>query len=392
MAESKSLLPVEISVEELIQLQKKTPQIIFIDVRNERPLHERSGELGERALHIPFSDLLTQSFDLDQDASIVVYCQSGEQGVHATLYLRSLGFSHVQNLKGGLQSWHQRETGKIKSLRDLRSFLFVPLSERRPLTSRAYKRATATAHALILDLEDSVTARDKVAARGLLAEAVDYFAQINPHILVRVNSDANLQADLRAVAATRALAVVLPKVDRLDQLLQARAFLRELQSLTTVIPLFETARGILNCQTIVNGLPELECVFFGSEDLAAQLRVTDPTPQNMLYAAQHLLLVCAAENISVVGAVGAFSAFHLKHRLEFAKIVELSKQIGFSGSFAIHPHQVTTINEIFSGPSERARLQAIVDQSSDRQAVFSYDGRLYGPPMIKRYKQILNGL
>jgi citrate lyase subunit beta/citryl-CoA lyase len=85
-----------------------------------------------------------------------------------------------------------------------RSYLFVPADSERKMK----KAAEVAADALILDLEDSVSANARPAAREL---ARDYLAN-KDNIWVRINpiDTADAAADLGAVMASGPTGFVLP--------------------------------------------------------------------------------------------------------------------------------------------------------------------------------------
>ena len=59
----------------------------------------------ENAVHIPIEEIELRTEELTSDAEIVVYCHQGVRSAAVAEYLRSLGFSDVKNLAGGLDAW-----------------------------------------------------------------------------------------------------------------------------------------------------------------------------------------------------------------------------------------------------------------------------------------------
>ena len=57
------------------------------------------------AVHIPIEELELRVEELRPDDDIVVYCHQGVRSAAVADYLRSLGFTSVRNLTGGLDSW-----------------------------------------------------------------------------------------------------------------------------------------------------------------------------------------------------------------------------------------------------------------------------------------------
>ena len=59
----------------------------------------------ENAVHIPIEEIELRTEELNPGAEIVVYCHQGVRSAAVAEYLRSLGFTDVKNLAGGLDSW-----------------------------------------------------------------------------------------------------------------------------------------------------------------------------------------------------------------------------------------------------------------------------------------------
>ncbi|HEY0193189.1 MAG TPA: ThiF family adenylyltransferase [Kofleriaceae bacterium] len=96
----------ELSVHGLKDRQRESHAFFLLDVR-ERVEHEL-GNLG--GAWIPVDQLADQAnlLPADRDHPIVVYCRSGGRSARACAVLDQLGYSHVENLKGGALAW-QRE-------------------------------------------------------------------------------------------------------------------------------------------------------------------------------------------------------------------------------------------------------------------------------------------
>ena len=59
------------------------------------------------ARHAPLARLSEYAADLDRDASIVVYCQSGARATVAASALRRMGFRRVATLRGGYEAFER---------------------------------------------------------------------------------------------------------------------------------------------------------------------------------------------------------------------------------------------------------------------------------------------
>lgn len=93
----------EVTVEELIALQKEPEKLLVLDVREPSEYDEDNmqGKL------IPLGQLPDRIAELDPEQMIVVHCKSGGRSARAVAYLSSMGFKKVKNLKGGITAWRQ---------------------------------------------------------------------------------------------------------------------------------------------------------------------------------------------------------------------------------------------------------------------------------------------
>ena len=57
------------------------------------------------AVHIPIEEIELRVEELNREEPIVVYCHAGVRSAAVAEYLRSLGFTDVRNLAGGLDLW-----------------------------------------------------------------------------------------------------------------------------------------------------------------------------------------------------------------------------------------------------------------------------------------------
>ena len=87
----------------IMQMEEIKP--LILDVRTQ----EEWDNLGyiEGAELLPVTELSSSLDKLPQnlDDPIIIYCASGNRGNFALLYLKSLGYTNVQNLRGGYKAW-----------------------------------------------------------------------------------------------------------------------------------------------------------------------------------------------------------------------------------------------------------------------------------------------
>src|SRR5689334_10526431 len=140
-------------------------------------------------------------------------------------------------------------------MRPYRSMLFVPGHK----ASWADKGVASGADAIILDLEDSVPAADKAAARDTVRETIGRLGseQTRPDVWVRPNSldSGLLGADVEKVMVPGLAGLFLPKVFTAEEIVRIDAVVshieeREGLALGTVglIVSFETAVSMAHCE------------------------------------------------------------------------------------------------------------------------------------------------
>ncbi|MCM2371692.1 rhodanese-like domain-containing protein [Aporhodopirellula aestuarii] len=100
-------LPIEVSVTDVEALQKSGDEFILLDVREP---HEYETARIEGSRLLPMSELRTRLNELEphKNDHIVVQCHHGGRSMQVTQALRSIGFTRVQNMAGGIDQWSQK--------------------------------------------------------------------------------------------------------------------------------------------------------------------------------------------------------------------------------------------------------------------------------------------
>ena len=275
----------------------------------------------------------------------------------------------------------------------LRSLLFVPGD--RP--ERIEKALRCGADAVILDLEDSVAAERKPAARDAVATVLARSGR-TATIFVRINplDDGLAGLDLDALSGARPDGIVLPKAEGarsladLDAMLSARG-----DSTARILPIAtETPAAIFRLGEYAGVTPRLVGLTWGAEDLPAAVgastaREPDGSYTHPYQLARSLtLFAAAAAGVAPIETV--FPAFRDTDAL--AAYAALAARDGFTGMMAIHPAQVAVIHAAFT-PSEAAvaQAQAIVDAFAASPAVgaLSLGGRMIDMPHLKQARRVL---
>lgn len=276
-----------------------------------------------------------------------------------------------------------------------RSMLFVPAHVEKFVAS-AHTRG---ADAYILDLEDSVPQAQKAAARATLSTAGNTASQSGADILVRINAEAALVADdLRDAIRPFVRALMLPKVESSDHVRTIDARISELERQhgmppghTLLIAQIEHVRALPHLDQIATSSPRLLGMILGSEDFSVSAGM-EPTPETLYGPNQQLVFACRRAGILPFGFPGSITAF--RDLDAFRQLIRRAREMGFVGSYAIHPNQVTVMNDLFVPPVEQvehARELIAANQAAQQQGrgAFEFRGSMVDPPVVARAEEIL---
>lgn len=259
---------------------------------------------------------------------------------------------------------------------------------------RLAKAVGLAADSLIFDLEDAVPPARKVEARVVVAQALTELSFGRRERAVRLNAigSADFIADMAALPWARIDAVMLPKVERpqdlqqLDAALDAAAPGRDI----AVIATLETPRGILNALQIADASPRLAAFFLGPGDYTMQTggRIT---PRVLEFPRQ--MLVAAA------GAVGA-QALDAPYLADLRDVVatrhdaEAARELGFSGKVVFHPDQIAPVNDAFTPSTEEVakakRYIAAFQEAAAKGENLAYvDGTFIAMDLVPNMERIV---
>jgi len=278
-----------------------------------------------------------------------------------------------------------------------RSILIVPTNVPR-FVEKAHLR---DADAVMLDLEDSIPAAEKTAARGMLADAVGKVGRGGADVLVRINKPYDLaMADVDAAVQPGVAAVAFPKTEspREVALLDAAIGRREaalgmpLGALRLVV-MIETARALRNVDEILAATDRIVGVDVGAEDFTRDLDV-EPTPSGheLLFARQAVVAAARRAGVQAQGMATTLANYTDLEALRDS--IRRAREMGFRGAGCIHPAQVAPLNEGFSPPPERVararRVLEVYDEAlAQGRASASLDGEMVDVPVAERARAIV---
>ena len=93
----------QITVQELKAKQERGDNFFLLDVRE--PHEVPIASLGAPLIPVGSLEARLNEIPVAKDAEIVVHCRSGARSQKAALILKNAGFTHVENLAGGILDW-----------------------------------------------------------------------------------------------------------------------------------------------------------------------------------------------------------------------------------------------------------------------------------------------
>lgn len=276
-----------------------------------------------------------------------------------------------------------------------RSLLFVPAHVPR-FVETAHERG---ADGVILDLEDSVPQDQKGEARRELPECVVKVGRKGASVLVRVNRGLRaLAADLDAAVIAGVDALVLPKTDSAEWVLEIANAVSELERERSLAPgrirflaQIETPNALQRLAAIASAHPRMVAMALGPEDFSAAV---GGAPEFDLLLAPNLSVLFAARAAGLLplGFIGSIGEFSDTHKLREAAVH--ARRLGFAGALAIHPTQVAIFNEAFSPSAQELEwahkvVAAKNDAATRGLSAFSLNGKMIDPPVVQRAHEIL---
>ncbi|WP_070009723.1 HpcH/HpaI aldolase/citrate lyase family protein [Streptomyces abyssalis] len=301
-----------------------------------------------------------------------------------------------------------------------RTLLFVPGD--RP--DRIRKALASGADSVAVDFEDAVGEGSKDAARTLTAEALTGLVPLEsggaggpgeavpppragrPGVHIRVNAleTPEAEADLAAVSSligkVRLDGLIVPKARSAAQLTALEEMLTAAEAaagvphgLLSLLPVVESAAGVLEAGAVAAAGLRVRMLVFGTLDLAAELGV-HPTAdgRELLHARSQVVLAARA-----AGLPGPLDGPHaaLDDEEGLLRSSRAARELGFTGRVVLHPRQVRPVREAFA-PTERElgrarEVLAAYKEAAGRGlgAVRLSDGTFIDRPVVTRAEALL---
>lgn len=277
------------------------------------------------------------------------------------------------------------------SVRARRSVLYIPGAN-----ARAIEKARGLpVDGIILDLEDAVAPDAKAGAREQVARQLAAGGFGRRERVVRINGLETPwgEADLEMAARSGADAVLLPKVESVEQVLAVVSRLEAAGApeVMQVWCMMETPRGILHAEAIAGASTRIGCLVLGTSDLTSDLRARHTADRLPLLASLSWCLLAARAH-----GLDALDGVHLDlgDDAGFLRACQQGVELGFDGKTLIHPRQVEAANGMFGPTPEavahaRAVIAAFDEALEQGRGVAVLDGRLIENLHVRSARRIL---
>jgi citrate lyase subunit beta/citryl-CoA lyase len=261
------------------------------------------------------------------------------------------------------------------------------------------KAHTRGADCIQLDLEDSVPASEKGAARKLVAAAAKRVRRGGADVVVRINSprglaeadlDSSIDENVDGIAVTKAQSP--DHVRRIDELISRLETQRGMRvGRTRLIAMIETPGAFFQMPAIAQASERLAAMNIGGEDFALETGM-EPTEETLLMPKQQMIFAARSAGIMPLGFIASVAGFGDWEA--FGRMVRRSRQFGFMGAGCIHPGQVPIVNREYSpSADEVAYARRIVEENAQHEAAgrasWSLDGKMIDVPVVVRAQRLL---
>lgn len=267
-----------------------------------------------------------------------------------------------------------------------RSFLYVPGD--RP--DRVSKALSSTAHAVIVDLEDSVTDQRRGEARRVVAE-LDRSAALaemdTRQLWVRIGAGQQGRLDLDAALSCPSIdGLVLAKCDSTAWMDQVASIV---EPHVLLAPLIESALGLRDVHAIA-AHPRTHRLHLGEIDMVADLGGHPPGADLLVQHARIAVVVASAAQGIAPPVGGVHVAIDDLASLQTSSA--LMRQIGFGGRALIHPAHCDITNAAFAPTdAEIAWAHDVLAraETSTGGALRAADGSMLDEAVLRRARGIV---
>ena len=289
-----------------------------------------------------------------------------------------------------------KQHSQYKSFRDRfrRSRLYLPGNQAKLMLNAGIHQPDA----IILDLEDSVAPDEKDVARLIVRNALRTLDFFGAERMVRINQGKIGLKDLEEIVPQNVHLILVPKVENAKQLNEVDDKIQQIRKdcgrkePVFLMPILESATGILNSLEIAKASKSNVAIAIGLEDYTADIGVQRTNKgHESLFARSQVVNAARSAGIQAIDTV--FSDVNDEDGLRTS--VQEAKELGFEGKGCIHPRQIKPVHEELA-PSEseiekaKKIIRAFVEAEAKGQGVVSLDSKMIDPPVVKRAQNTIN--
>lgn len=261
-------------------------------------------------------------------------------------------------------------------------YLFSPGND----INRMGKALQSATDAVIVDLEDAVRVDEKAAAREVVRQALGS----RPHdkkVYIRINAVSTpwFADDVALVNELPVDGVILPKCEEPSAVETLAA-----KVTVEIIPLIESAKGVLNAVDILRASSQVHRLAFGSVDFALDIGA-EWTPEGVERQAAMGHLVLASRYAGKQPPIDAVFPV-IRDEEAFKNDTRIGKQMGFYGKMVIHPLHIEWVRDVYRPSAEEiARSKKIVEayEQTGGKGAFTIDGKMVDLPVYEQAKRIV---
>ena len=275
-----------------------------------------------------------------------------------------------------------------------RSRLYLPGNQAKLMLNAGIHQPDA----IILDLEDSVVRSEKDSARLIVRNALRHLNFFGAERMVRINQGGTGLKDLEAVIPHNVHLILVPKVEEESQLTEVEEKIQSVckncnrKEPVYLMPILESATGILNSLEIAKASKNNVAIAIGLEDYTADIGIERTNKgRESLFARSQVVNAARSAGIQAIDTV--FSDVNDEDALR--ESVREAKELGFDGKGCIHPRQIKPIHDEFS-PTESEIKKAKIIVMAFHQAeakglgVVSLGSKMIDLPVVKRAQNTIS--
>ncbi|WP_433915316.1 citrate (pro-3S)-lyase subunit beta [Klebsiella michiganensis] len=286
-------------------------------------------------------------------------------------------------------------TALESAMKPRRSMLFIPGANAAMLsTSFVYG-----ADAVMFDLEDAVSLREKDTARLLVHHALQHPLYRDVETVVRINplSTPFGLADLEAVVRAGVDMVRLPKTDSKEDIHELEAQVERIErecgrevGSTKLMAAIESALGVVNAVEIARASPRLSAIALAAFDYVMDMGTSRGDGTELFYAR------CAVLHAARVAGIAAYDVVwsDINNEEGFLAEANLAKNLGFNGKSLVNPRQIELLHQVYAPTLkdvEHARevIAAAEEAEARGLGVVSLNGKMIDGPIIDHARKVV---